>query len=93
MICEYIKIIETTTTLLISTKILIELSCVWRASNGSSLNELVCASRKLPYFNVNYRYTSRARTNRRVLEARSVRARYWKYHANDCVVVGSWIDN
>lgn len=48
-----------------------------------SLNELACAGRKLPHFNVNYRYTSRARTNRRALEAKSVRARYLKYHAND----------
>lgn len=56
-------------------------------TNGSSLNELACISHKLPYFNVNYCYTPRARTNRRVLEARSsVRARYLKYHANDVAV-------
>jgi len=55
-------------------------------TNGSSLNELACISHKLSYFNVNYCYTLRARTNRRVLEARSVHARYLKYHANDVAI-------
>lgn len=36
-------------------------------TNGSSLNELACLSRKLSYFNVNYRYTSRARTKSKII--------------------------
>jgi len=81
---EYIKIIEMTPTLLISTKILTESSFpLCSAYKWESKWACLYASRKLLYFNVNYRNTSRARTNRRTLEANSVRARYLKYHAND----------